>query len=204
LLHIVRLRLLSHPSLVAAPSKEGLPNSLRVTGIEDYVPKPTGDAVSHFHALTGVVVKVVSLEVPKIRVPEIVEVNAMMNPFFSDIALDHSSKQNRQSVNGKQKTQGSGNAKERKQVFQLTTDVHAIEWTLVMFPVKRVKAFVREAPYESFSRRKPSVQNEAVENVFDESPDRKSRQEENHGHPGMRCSQTENEHGRRVNGIKGS
>ncbi len=72
----------------------------------------------------------------------------------------------------------------------------------MMLPVERVQAFVCKAPNESLARGKPPVQNEAMENILDEGPDRNSCQEENHGHPGMFCPQGQNEHYSGVGGIE--
>jgi len=77
-----------------APGKEGLPNSLGVTGMEDHIPEAAGDAISKLHSLACMVAKMVPLDVPEIGVSEIIEVDAMVKPLFPNITLNHAGQQN--------------------------------------------------------------------------------------------------------------
>ncbi len=67
------------------------------------------------------------------------EVQKIVQPLFSNIALHHACKQSREGVHGKQKTEWRGDEKQRQDILQLTTDVPAVKRSLMVFPMKRVK-----------------------------------------------------------------
>jgi hypothetical protein len=106
--------------------------------------------------------EMVPLEVAKVRVSEVVKVNGMMCPFLSCIACDSSSQEYRKGIDGRNKTERRGYAKERKQIVPLGVNMMAIIRVTVMFPVKRIQPGMKVVLHGACGIRKSAVHSEAV------------------------------------------
>jgi hypothetical protein len=53
---------------------------------------------------------------------------------------------------------------------------------------------MKKPPDNAFAWGKTAVQNVAVEEIFDESPDHAAREKESYGDPGMRCRKRDSQH----------
>ena len=132
-------------------------------------------------------VQVIFLDAPKERESGIREVQRVVQPFFADIALYNPGEQDGQRVNRKEEADRDGDEKQRQNVFQFTADVPAVEWPHVMIPVERVEPLMKKFPDDAIAGGEATVQDVAMEEVLDESPDHAARREESHGGPGVRC-----------------
>jgi hypothetical protein len=90
---------------------------MRKAGLKNNIPEPTGDSVSHLHTPGTMVVEMITFDVPEVRISEVIKMYAVVNPLFSQIALNDSCQQHGGCVKRKDKAQGRSNHKERKKVF---------------------------------------------------------------------------------------
>jgi len=101
--------------------------------MEYKVPNPAGDPVAHFHSAGAVMIQMVLLEMAEVAITKFSEMQEIMEPLFTDIALDDSRKQGGQGIYGEQETQGRGHRKERQDILQLAADVPAVKGSLMVF-----------------------------------------------------------------------
>lgn len=188
-------------------TREAFSHAVGKAGLEDNIPEPAGDPVSALHSSRAVVIEMVAFDVPEVGVTKVIEVYAVMNPLFGQIALNDTGEQHRRCVKGKDKAQGCGDHKERKQVCYHPVDVQAIGGPLVMLPMKRVEALVSKVlvpllvPHFRFL--KPTVKDIAVREILHQSPDRDSCQEEDHSQVRVRRAPRQRQQDDGINGIKG-
>ena len=154
------------------------------------VPDPAGDPITIFYAARAVMVQVISLEMSEVAISKLSEVQEIVQPLFSNIALHNACKQSREGVHGKQETEWRGYEKEGQDIFELTANMPAVKRSLMVFPVKRVEPLVKKSANDALARRKAAVEDIAMKSVFDQSPHWNSRQVENHSDPWMRAAQT--------------
>jgi hypothetical protein len=113
--------------------------------VEYNIPNPAGNSIAHFYSTGAVMIEMISLEMPEERNARLSEMQEIMEPLFTDIALHDTGKQGGESEHGKKKAEGRGHGKERQDILQFTADVPAVEGPLMMFPMKRVEPFVKKA-----------------------------------------------------------
>src|ERR1700730_5552955 len=101
----------------------------------------------------------------------------IVQPLFANVALHDTDEHDRHGIDGKQKADGRCHEKQRQNVLELTADVPSIEWPYTMNPMERIEPLMHKPP-DAFARRKTAVQNIALEEIFDKSPDRATRREE--------------------------
>jgi hypothetical protein len=131
------------------------------------VPDPAGDSVTLFHPARAVVVQVISLEMPEEAIVRLSEMQEVVGPLFSDVALHDTRKQGWEGVHGKQKTARRGHQKERQDILQLAADVPAVKRSLMVFPVKRVEPLVKKSANDALARRKAAVEYVTMKQIFD-------------------------------------
>src|SRR5467141_1411466 len=151
--------------------------------MEYKVPNPAGDPVAHFHSTGAVMIQMVLLEMAEVAITKLSEVQEIMEPLFTDIALDDSRKQGGQGIYGEQETQGRGHRKERQDILQLTADVPAVKRTLMVFPMKRVKPLMKKAANQALTRRKAAVENITMKEILHQAPHRDARQIKSYSDP---------------------
>src|SRR5438034_8739162 len=81
--------------------------------------------------------------------------------------------------------------------------MHPIEGPLVMIPVERIEALMQEPADQSLARGESTMQNVTVKKVFDKSPGRAAREEEEDCDPRMLCRKRDRQHENRVQGVEG-
>ena len=148
-------------------------------------------------------IQVPFLYTPKERKPGIQEVQRVVHPLFGDIALHGACEQPGSDVDGKKKTDWPRDEEQRKKILQFTANVISAEWPQVMIPVQRVESLMQEPPNHALSKGKPTVQNIAMEKVFDEGPDNATHGEKCNGGPGVLCGKSESKHENHVQRIEG-
>src|SRR3989440_4573544 len=109
------------------------------------VPDPAGDPVTIFYAARAVMVQVISLEMSEVAISKLSEVQEIVQPLFSNIALHNACKQSREGVHGKQETEWRGYEKDGQDIFELTANMPAVKRSLMVFPVKRVEPLVKKS-----------------------------------------------------------
>jgi hypothetical protein len=80
---------------------QALSNTVRKAGLEDNIPESAGDSISHLHPSGTVVIEMIRFDVSEIRISEVVKVYAVVNPLFSNIALNDPGQQHGRCVKGK-------------------------------------------------------------------------------------------------------
>src|SRR5258708_28666299 len=141
----------AYPSFFISVLVQRTADGLRKASIEDAVPKTSGDAKTFVNSARAVMVKVIFLDAPEKRKPRIREVQRVVQPFFSDIALHNAGEHDRRGINREEKAYRGRNKKQRQNIFQFTANVTAIKRSLVMIPMERIEPLMQEPPDESFS-----------------------------------------------------
>jgi hypothetical protein len=113
-----------------------------------------------------VVVQVISLEMSEVAISKLSEVQEIVQPLFSNIALHHASKQSREGIHGKQKTEWRGYEKEGQDIFEFTTNMPAVKRSLMVFPMKRVEPLVKKSANDALARRKAAVKDVPMKEIF--------------------------------------
>src|SRR5262249_8776342 len=163
--------------------EEGTAHGSWKSRIKHAVAKTSGDAIALVHAAWTVMVQMIFLHAPKEGESRIGEVQRVVQPFFGHVALHHASEQDGHRVNRKEKTDGSGDKKQRENVFQFTADVPSVERPHVMIPMERIEALMEKFREDAIAGGETTVQDVAVEEVLDESPCDTARGEEGYGEP---------------------
>jgi hypothetical protein len=171
--------------------------------VEYKVPNPASDPITLFHPARAVVIQMVPLEMPEVAIAKLSEMQEIVDPLFTDVALHDTRKQGGQSIHGEQKAQGRGHGKERQDILQLTTNVPAVKRSFMMFPVKRVEPLVKKAANQALAWRKAAVQDVTMEEIFHQAPHRDSRQIKEHPDPRVPGAQAKERHDHRVRGVEG-
>src|SRR5258708_12554869 len=94
----------------------------------------------------------------EVAISKLSEVQEIVEPLFSNIALHHASKQSREGIHGKQKTEWRGYEKEGQDIFEFTTNMPAVKRSLMVFPMKRVEPLGKKSANEALSPRKTPLQ----------------------------------------------
>lgn len=131
------------------------------------VPDPAGDSVALFHPARAVVVQVISLEMPEEAIARLSEMQEIVGPLFSDIALHDTREQSGQRVNRKEEAERRGYEKEGQDIFDFTTNMPAVKRSLMVFPMKRVKPLVKKSANDALARRKAAVEYVTMKQIFD-------------------------------------
>src|SRR6516165_7155262 len=108
-----------------------------------------------------------------------------MQPLFRNVALNSARQHDWCGVQGKEKANRGRHEKERQKVFQFSADVAAIEWPLMMIPVKRIQALVKELANQPFPRRKAAMQHISVKQVLHQGPREATDDVKRYGEPRM-------------------
>src|SRR5439155_5719603 len=136
---------LSNQTRIPAAAEQSLSHRYRKTSLNDNIPIRVGDPIPRIDSRGSVVIEMVPFDMPEVRILEVVIVLAVVDPLFSNIALNDASEHHGQCVRGENKTHGQRDQKNRKQVFQLTIYMSTIERAFVMPEVSRVKVLVSQA-----------------------------------------------------------
>src|SRR5260370_25191958 len=126
----------------------------------------------------------------------------IVQPLFANVALYDPGEHDGRGIDGKQKTDGRCNHKQRQNVLHLTADVPSIEWVHVMIPMERIEPLMQKAPDDACAWRKTTMQDIAVEKIFDESPDRATSREESYRYPSVRCQKRDSHHEKRIHSVQ--
>ncbi len=80
-------------------------------------------------------INVVLPDVFEIRIPEVLIVYAMVNPFFEYVGLHDAGHQHRSGVGREEKAQQDRDRENRQHVFPFAVDMLTVKGPLVMLPV---------------------------------------------------------------------
>ena len=117
-------------------------------------------------------IQMVALEMPEEAIAKLSEMQEIMCPLLTDIALNDTRKQGGQGVYGKQETQRCGHEKERQDILQLAADVPAVKGSLMVFPMKRVEPLVKKATNQALAWGKAAVEDVTMKEIFHQGPNR--------------------------------
>ena len=190
------------PSYFISVLAQGSAHRFREASIEHAVPETSGDAKALVDSTGAVMVQVIFLYPPKEGESGIRKMQSVVQPLFADVALYDTGEYDGRGIDGKQKADGRGNEKQRKNVVKLAADVHSIERPQVMIPVERIEPLMQKPADDASAWRKTAMQNIAVEEIFDERPGRATCQEENCRCPSVRCRKRDSQHENRIQGVE--
>jgi hypothetical protein len=181
-----------------------LANWTWIPSVEDSIPNPAADSIAQFYSAGAVMVQMIPFQMPEERNPGLSEMQEIMEPLFADIALHDTGEQGGQGAHRKQETQRCGHKEERQDILQLAADVPAIKGSFMVFPVKRVEALMKKTANQAFPRRKTSMENVTVKEIFHEAPHRDACQIKSHPEQRVRAAQDEHGYDQRVRCVEGS
>lgn len=121
-------------------------------------------------------IQMVPLETPEAGIARFSEVEEIVDPFLTDVALHHARKKAGHSVHGKQEAQWRPHGKNRQGINQRATDVQAVERLLVMLPMERIEALMEKAANHALARGKAAVKDVTVKEIFDQGPHENARE----------------------------
>jgi len=151
--------------------------------MEYNIPNPAGDSVAHFYSARAVMVQMISLEMPEEAIARLSEMQEIMEPLFTDIALHDTAKQGGESVHRKQETERCSHKEERQDILQLTANVPTVKGSFMVFPMKRVEPLVKKAANQALTRRKAAVENVTMKEILHQAPHRDARQIKSYSDP---------------------